>query len=94
MSKRETAEEAHERGYIEGRTFSDTARLHEVLQSLSGIAPDEDPLVRLAHATLELRDTRAALRILCREHGSNDWDDNLYLADVVEKHLGRYLDDE
>ena len=36
----------------------------------------------------------AALRRVCAEHGSNEWPDSLYLADVVEKHLGRVLDDE
>lgn len=34
----------------------------------------------------------AALRELCAEHGDNDWDDNLYLPDVIRKHLGRHLE--
>jgi hypothetical protein len=33
-----------------------------------------------------------ALREICAEHGDNDWPDNLYLADIIEKHLGRNLD--
>ena len=33
------------------------------------------------------------LRRLCDEFGDNDWDDNLHLADVIDKHLGRYLGD-
>lgn len=33
----------------------------------------------------------AALRTLCAEHGDNDWPDDLHLADVIEKHLGRYI---
>ncbi|HTG95725.1 MAG TPA: hypothetical protein VL866_24195 [Pyrinomonadaceae bacterium] len=37
-------------------------------------------------------DTIAVLRGLCEEHGDNDWDDDLYLADVVSKHLGDHLD--
>ena len=31
------------------------------------------------------------LRELCSEFGDNDWDEKLHLADVIEKHLGRYL---
>lgn len=34
----------------------------------------------------------AALRRVCEEHGDNDWSDDLHLADVVEKHLGRHLE--
>lgn len=32
------------------------------------------------------------LRGLCREHGDNNWPDELNLADIIEKHLGDYLD--
>lgn len=35
----------------------------------------------------------AALRHVCEDHGDNDWGPDLYLPDVIEKHLGRYLDD-
>lgn len=33
----------------------------------------------------------AVLRHICEEHGDNDWKDNLHLADIIEKHLGRHL---
>jgi hypothetical protein len=35
--------------------------------------------------------TIAALRELCGHFGDNDWTDDLHLADVVEKHLGKHL---
>jgi len=35
--------------------------------------------------------TVAMLRMVCAEHGDNDWPDDLHLADVIEKHLARYL---
>lgn len=41
--------------------------------------------------TLERAATVAALRELCGTHGDNDWPDDLYLADVIDKHLARYL---
>lgn len=42
---------------------------------------------------LELSEARAVLRRLCEDHGDNDWPDDLHLADALDKHLGRYLDD-
>lgn len=33
----------------------------------------------------------SALRKICRNWGDNDWDDDLSLADVIEKHLRRNL---
>ena len=33
----------------------------------------------------------AALRSICSEYGDNDWDNNLNLADVIDKHLHRNL---
>lgn len=32
------------------------------------------------------------LREICAEYGDNDWDDDLRLADVIEKHLYRHLE--
>lgn len=40
---------------------------------------------------VERADIVAALRDICEDHGDNDWPDNLHLADVITKHLGRYL---
>lgn len=34
------------------------------------------------------------LRELCEKFGNNDWDDTLNLSDIIEKHLGYYLDKE
>lgn len=55
---------------------------------------DLDPEER-KHACLviELDETRAVLRRLCNTHGDNDWKDNLHLADALDQHLGRYLEE-
>ena len=47
-----------------------------------------------AHAKwiLEREATVGALRDVCADHGDNDWEPSLHLADVVEKHLARHLD--
>lgn len=34
---------------------------------------------------------RSVLRDLCDEFGDNDWPDDLWMPDVVEKHLARHL---
>lgn len=31
------------------------------------------------------------LRELCKDYGDNDWEDNLNLRDVIEKHLAKHL---
>lgn len=33
----------------------------------------------------------AQLRDLCGEFGDNDWDSDLRLEDIIDKHLGKYL---
>lgn len=41
----------------------------------------------------ERQETIKSLRGLCKDFGDNDWPDDLHLADVIEKHLGKYLVD-
>jgi hypothetical protein len=33
----------------------------------------------------------ASLRDLCAAHGDNDWNEELHLSDIIDKHLGRHL---
>lgn len=39
----------------------------------------------------EREEAIAMLRELCADHGDNDWDEKLHLADIINKHLGRHL---
>lgn len=87
MAEKETPEQAHERGYIEGRQFSDLSRLREVLRSILGMGADDDPVVKLSQLATQRLEAVARLREACRRYGDNDWPDNLHLADVIEKHL-------
>lgn len=76
-------DQAYENGY--------RAAAKAVIRSmLRRLRPDEEDR-KLCRMALELDDTRQQLRRVCAVAGDNDWEDNLYLADVVEKHLGRYL---
>lgn len=83
-----------EAGYIEGRRAGLRATLSFVLRELGADIATTDPLsleLQIGRLTKQLEDTRAQLRMVCREFGDDDWDDDLYLADVVEKHLGKHL---
>lgn len=51
--------------------------------------PEQD----VAQLLLERQQVVAVLRDVCRDHGDNDWPDDLHLADVVQKHLLPYLDE-
>lgn len=54
----------------------------------------EDPLASAGILIAEREESVRALRELCKAHGSNTWPDDMYLPDVIEKHLGRHLVDD
>ena len=83
----------YERGYIAGRFATETNRLREVLRELCALDLDGDPLTEVGRLMLERREAVAALRTICADYGDNDWPGDLHLADVIEKHLGRHLDE-
>lgn len=49
---------------------------------------------KLAAMLAERAAVVSALRDLCETYGDNDWSDNLYLPDVIEKHFVRHLVEE
>ena len=55
------------------------------LQSLAGSDRDKASLL------IERQAAIAALREVCAVFGDNDWPDDLYLADIIEKHLAPHL---
>lgn len=61
--------------------------LAKCLRELHAIGASETTETALARAQAELLDVRNALRRVCERFGDNDWDDNLALSDVIEKHL-------
>ncbi len=84
------ANDASERDYIRGHR----AALMSMLQTILGELGYEDTEATRAKWVLEREATVAALRDVCGAYGDNDWGETLHLADVVEKHLGRRLDNE
>jgi len=91
-AKTRRAATAHERGYIEGRRMI-LRRLIAQCAAELGYGDMKDPLAKIASLIADREDTRSALRSVCEFYGDNEWEDNLSLADVVEKHLGRHLDE-
>lgn len=77
-----------EQAYIAGKRMAWRRMLDQCIREL-GDAPNLDA----ARLLSELEETRAALRRICADHGDNEWPDDLSLADVIEKHLARHLDD-
>lgn len=74
-----------EKDYERGSRAAWTAMLRRCLAQLGG----KDRARNVWR--LEREAAIAVLRDLCEEYGDNDWHDDLHLADVIEKHLGRHL---
>ena len=51
----------------------------------------EDTDAQKSAWVLERENAVSTLRQLCEEFGDNDWDENIFLSDVIEKHLGKHL---
>ena len=77
--------EIKEQGYLEGEKAVWRQLLGEAVRNLSGEDMSKEYLLK------ERVDVVALLRDLCAEFGDNDWEDNLHLRDVIDKHLARYL---
>ena len=78
--------DAHERGYMEGYKAFARRILQEALTHLDAKDKDIDAW------RLERSATVAMLRQVCEDHGDQDWEADLYLPDVIEKHLWRHLE--
>lgn len=90
---RRVAANAHERGYIEGRRATMRRLMNQCAIEMGFGDLLKDPAAKLALAYVALDEIRSKLRELCGVYGDNDWADNLNLTDVLEKHLGRHLDE-
>jgi hypothetical protein len=77
--------EKEELAYGVGARSAWTRMLQTALKELGHDAPDSASLL------IEREEAVAALRSLCADFGDNDWPDDLHLADVIEKHLGKHL---
>lgn len=81
--------ENEEQAFIRGQRVVWTNLLAQCLRELGY----ESSEAQHAAWIKEREQTIAALREVCAEHGDNDWDDKLHLADIINKHLADYLDE-
>lgn len=77
-----------ETAYELGRKSAFQSLLSECLRELGSEGRDKHGWAAERAAAV------SALRALCDTYGDNDWPDNLHLADVINKHLASYLDDD
>lgn len=78
-----------ESAYERGRRSAYQSLLADIIRELGYDTID----ARKAKWIVEREDVVAALRAVCEDYGDNDWDETLSLADVIDKHLHRHLDD-
>ena len=79
--------EVEEAVYEEGHQMALIGMLTHCLKELGY----ENAAAQAAAWVVEREQTLAVLRRLCREHGDNDWSNDLHLGDIIEKHLEPYI---
>lgn len=94
----EKLQQLQESHYLRGQRSALIQQLHNVLRSLSipydSVDAAPENLMTIARLTMEREDAISALRSACDDFGDNEWDENLYISDVINKHLVNYLDSE
>lgn len=84
----DSTEAKRERSYLEGRRRAYIDMLMRALEALGYKAHK----AKVGLLVAEIEEAKQRLRGLCERHGDNDWRNDEHLADIIERHLGRYLD--
>jgi len=79
----------NERDYTRGERAALTRMLALIVRDLGYDDPEAAKVAWIKQREAAV----AALRSVCEDHGDNDWPDDLNLADVIEKHLARHLEE-
>ena len=78
--------------YIQGSRVAWSRMLGVCMGELGYKIEEDDPEVsKKVRWAMEREAAIAELRDVCGDYGDNDWDEELHLADIIEKHLGRHL---
>lgn len=77
--------ERNERAYIDGNRQAWASMLQKCCSELGYDTPE----AQAASWVVEREAAISKLRDLCGAYGDFDWPENLHLADIIEKHLGR-----
>lgn len=78
---------AYERGYADGRRRS----LINATQEAAKLLEAGIPQAVIAELQTERLEAVAILRDACERYGDNDWEDDLHLTDILDKHLMPHL---
>ena len=81
--------EAEEQIYLRGQRAVYLQLLSECCRQLGYNTPE----VQAAEWIREREAAVSMLRQVCDDYGDNEWEENLHLADVIEKHLWRHLEE-
>jgi len=76
--------------FVLGQRSSLRSILRHILREMGA----DDPIAVAAQAIAEREEIVTALREVCAEYGDNDWPNDLPLADVIQQHLAKHLDEE
>ena len=79
-----------DRQWTAGYRAAWTRILQEAVRALGYNSPEGSQAGWIA----EREGAIAALRSVCGDHDDNEWSEDLHLADVIEKHLARHLEEE
>lgn len=79
--------EEREEGYESGSRMA----WRQMLQTCCRQLGYDDTEAAKASWIAEREEAISALRNVCTAHGDNRWENNLHLADIIEKHLHRNL---
>lgn len=82
--------EAREQGYLAGVRSANLNALRHVLSEMR--CNGDDAEAKLHAWRLERGEIVALLRRVCAEHGDLEWEDDLHLVDVLDKHLFRHME--
>jgi hypothetical protein len=78
----------NEQDYERGSRMAWSLMLQQCLLHLGYKSEEGGKVAWIAEREAAIR----ALRDVCEHHGDNDWPEELHLADIIEKHLGRHLE--
>ena len=76
--------ESEEKFYINGETEALKKMILYCQQKLKGFGVELASDEKFSSERIEII---AILRMLCDDHGDNDWPENLHIADIIQKHL-------
>lgn len=80
-----------EKAWAAGRRSYAAHILREAARELACELDARRPEAAVALLLAEREAAVAKLEDLCRDFGDDNWAPNLHLADIIDKHLGRYL---